>query len=215
MPVSVPTLSASHFAARNKLGREVRFPDDSQIGTQHILGTYPARISADFQDIKGARHLTWSRGLKDRFGIGDLADDVVAEQTAETELPLEGGEARPRENSQFRLGHLYGDTWKEIVRQQLTATVLDAAHQSGWSGIMGLLASHGIDPIAAGYRLPQPPPYQNPRHSGQAPPSVAKLFAKCAARVMKRFPNERSRWAITPDVVRAEQLLSQHHHNSY
>ena len=124
MPVSVPTLSASHFAARNKLGREVRFPDDSQIGTQHILGTYPARISADFQDIKGARHLTWSRGLKDRFGIGDLADDVVAEQTAETELPLEGGEARPRENSQFPPGapvrrHLEGDCAPAANRDRL------------------------------------------------------------------------------------------------
>ncbi len=39
--------------------------------------------------MKGARHLTWSQGLKRRFGIGDVSDDQAAEDDTSADVVME------------------------------------------------------------------------------------------------------------------------------
>lgn len=90
--------------------------------------------------FKGAQQLTWSKGLKDRFGIGEVSDEEAATEhtePAQDTLPL-------GDLPEGRIGVLDRVAFDAVVRQNLTAQVLNIAHAQGWDGVLELLAEHGI-----------------------------------------------------------------------
>ena len=72
------------------------------------------------ETFKGKRQLHWSKGLKKRFGIGEVSDDeLVAKQ----------------DDDAAKLGTITIDQWRKILRAEGRATVLElAAH--GWPAVM-------------------------------------------------------------------------------
>ena len=76
--------------------------------------------------MKGRRQLYWSPGLKDRVGVNDAPDEVLAEESRE---------------SADLLGLLSSDDWKLIRGAGMRAQVLDAAESGGWSAIQALLSA--------------------------------------------------------------------------
>lgn len=104
--------------------------------------------------FKGAKHLTWSNGLKDRLGVHEMAEQEIAEhrdETVQEDLPLDDGLI------EGRIGSIDRDAWKAICHEGLTAAVLDAAHMGGWAAVVELLADEGI------HIEGEPPPRQPPR----------------------------------------------------
>lgn len=90
--------------------------------------------------FKGAQQLTWSKGLKAWFGIGEVSDEeVVSVHTEEAQdaLPI-------NELPEGRVGVLDRKAFDEICRQNLTAQVLNAAHALGWKGVMSYLETKRI-----------------------------------------------------------------------
>lgn len=118
--------------------------------------------------FKGARQLTWSKGLKARFGIGEISDEEAATagtETAQDTLP--GTEVK-----EGRIGVLDRKAFDAVVRQHLTARVLNVAHTDGWQGVLTFLQSHGIEaamPESNEWRQPPTPDtksavlYKHPR----------------------------------------------------
>lgn len=113
------------------------------------------------ETFKGTRQLTWSKGLKARYGIGDI-DDLEAAQDrteADEQLPLDDG------LKEGRIGTLDRGTFDAVVRLGLTADVLDAAHTSGWRGVTRLLSEHGLGTYYdESYAWKQPPSGGRPAH---------------------------------------------------
>ena len=111
--------------------------------------------------FKGKRQLTWSKGLKATFGVGDLEDEDAANEKTEAdeELQLEDG------LKEGRVGTLDSGTWSAIQRLKLSAKVLDAAHVAGWRGVTELLEQYKLVPYHdESVNWKQPPKGGRPMH---------------------------------------------------
>lgn len=76
--------------------------------------------------MKGRRQLVWSVGLKERIGLRDISDEIVAEESTEVANLL---------------GMLSSEDWRLVRAVEARAQVLRAAEQGGWKSIQRLLAS--------------------------------------------------------------------------
>lgn len=76
--------------------------------------------------MKGRRQLVWSAGLKDRIGLNDKSDEILAEESAE---------------AADLLGMLSADDWRMVRTVEARAQVLRAAEQGGWKAIQALLSA--------------------------------------------------------------------------
>jgi transcriptional regulator with XRE-family HTH domain len=84
------------------------------------------------QAFKGARQLTWSGGLRDRY-LSDQADQADEEVAAEEEL--QPGE----EVEESYLVHLDRAIWKPLARAGLQAALIDAADPDQGGGLRAVL----------------------------------------------------------------------------
>lgn len=93
--------------------------------------------------FKGARHLTYARGLREWYGLRDAKPDE--------ELALEGyddGEVIDKETGEIitrqtgRVAMFDGGTWNRIIRKGLMADVLTAAAADGSEGVESLLEAN-------------------------------------------------------------------------
>jgi len=74
--------------------------------------------------MRGRRQIYWSRGLKDRVGLLDVTDEVLAEE---------------KQDSADLLGQLSAEDWQTVRDAGARAQVLDAAERGGWPEIETLL----------------------------------------------------------------------------
>ena len=95
--------------------------------------------------VKGARHLTYSRGLREQYGLRDAATDQELAESDEQE-PLHDAEtgevfddAQPEMLAYFDHG-----TWAQIVGQGWTGVILDIAKADGREGVEAWLSAHGL-----------------------------------------------------------------------
>ncbi len=130
----------------SKSGRGGRSPwqllDDADHGCERSAGLF-AEYARSF---KGARHLTYARGLRDLYDLEPEAED---EQLA----LMDDGEAPEFEKG----GELYRfdkEAWLHVVKAKLTAAVLLAAEEKGTEGVDALLWENGISPSVD--RPPEP-----------------------------------------------------------
>ncbi len=100
--------------------------DDAAKGDKRAVGLFRAYAGA----FKGARQLTWSRGLKDWAGIGDDPDETVA--------------AREAEGATEDVCQFPNLIWREICQRGLRAEVLEAAETGGIFSVIVFLRSKGI-----------------------------------------------------------------------
>jgi hypothetical protein len=75
--------------------------------------------------MKGARRLTFSNGLKDRYGVAEISDEDLATKEV-------GGEL---------VASLTADEWRAVVAHGVRLAVLEAAEGSGAAGVSAVLAS--------------------------------------------------------------------------
>lgn len=76
--------------------------------------------------MKGKRQLFWTRGLKDKVGITDVTDEVLAQEDRE---------------AADLLGRLSPDDWKMIRGNDARAELLDCAESGGWPAVQALLSA--------------------------------------------------------------------------
>lgn len=82
--------------------------------------------------FKGARQLTWSKGLRDVYNIEpELSDYELAKRDA-----FQNGDAV--------IGVLRRGLWVRVVTRNLLADVLTAAEIAGWSGVLKLLRDNAL-----------------------------------------------------------------------
>jgi hypothetical protein len=74
--------------------------------------------------MKGKRQIFWTHGLKKRVGIGEVSDEVLAEQEQE---------------KADALGMLDDEDWETVRSSGARAQVLDAAETGGWPAVQALL----------------------------------------------------------------------------
>lgn len=74
--------------------------------------------------FKGKRQLHWSHGLKARFAIEESTDDQIAERVEERAVLL---------------GALTLDQWRDVLKTQSRATVLEIAAAAGWHEVQRFL----------------------------------------------------------------------------
>lgn len=86
--------------------------------------------------MKGARQLFWSPGLKDRVGVEEVADELLAEREDE---------------KADCLGLLTAQQWRFVRGNDARAELLDVAEAMGWPGVVSLLRSLGCELLA--YRI--------------------------------------------------------------
>lgn len=113
------------------------------------------------ETFKGTRQLTWSKGLKAMFGIGDITDEDISLEATETdeELPLDDG------LKEGRVLTLDRGTMDAVVRLNKTAEILDAAHAGGTRGVKQFLANHGLGTYHDdSFMWKQPPKGGRPAH---------------------------------------------------
>jgi hypothetical protein len=85
-----------------------------------------AALFIEFANVfKGKRQLRWSKGLKARFAIADIADEVLAEQD---------------EDHCELLGHLTIEQWRDVLADDGRGHLLMLAHVGGWPSVVGYLA---------------------------------------------------------------------------
>ncbi len=78
--------------------------------------------------FKGARQLTWTRGLRALFGLDEIVtDDEAAAEPAVAEA----------------IGGFDRVQWRWIVCRRLASAVLDAAEDGGWQGVLNILRERG------------------------------------------------------------------------
>jgi len=103
--------------------------------------------------FKGARHLTWSRGLRERYLEEPELSDV---ELAMQDSPYAGDTA---------IGLLRRDLWFRILKNKLVPDLLDVAEEEGWSGVLRFLRGNhlalpencfGGDPNAIENRISNP-----------------------------------------------------------
>lgn len=111
--------------------------------------------------FKGTRQLTWSKGLKTLFGIGELTDEDVALEATETDeqLPLDDG------LKEGRVVTLDRGTMDAVIRRNETAEILDAAHAGGTRGVNEFLEKCGLGNYHDdSHEWKQPPQGGRPAH---------------------------------------------------
>ena len=74
--------------------------------------------------FKGKRQLSWSNGLKARFGLADKNDEELA--------------AELEDNAEL-LGLLTPDQWRDVLKVKARATVLELAASAGWPAVQKFL----------------------------------------------------------------------------
>lgn len=85
-----------------------------------------AALFADFANaMKGARQLTWSRGLRDRYLLEPEADDEAV--------------AADPDKAAEQVAEIHRDLFAMIERRGLTAEILIAADTAGLGGVAGVL----------------------------------------------------------------------------
>lgn len=95
--------------------------------------------------FKGRRQLTWSRGLKEMAGIGEVSDEEAAANEAQEEQE-DAGEA----------GDIETETWKRGARRR-RGLILNAAEDRGAAGVAEVAASDGLeDPKPDGVEMIEP-----------------------------------------------------------
>lgn len=112
--------------------------------------------------FKGAQQLTWSKGLKAHFDIGEVSDEQAAHDETEVApdtLPLNS------DLPEGRIGVLDRKAFDEVVRRSLTAQVLNIAHSDGWDGVQAFLNKNGITvQHTDSNQWRQPPEHSLPPH---------------------------------------------------
>ena len=89
--------------------------------------------------FKGRRHLTWSTGLREHYGLREgRPDEEIAD-----EVP----------SGRHHVASIEASLWHEITRQRLGADLLDAFDQGGENAVLQLLRRHEIDCYAVDARL--------------------------------------------------------------
>ena len=84
-----------------------------------------AALFAEFSEVfKGRRQLSWSKGLKARFAIEEATDEELSTRV---------------EESAVLLGALTVDQWRDVLRVDGRATVLEIAARSGWHEVQRFL----------------------------------------------------------------------------
>lgn len=84
-----------------------------------------AALFKEFADtFKGKRQLSWSKGLKAMFAIEETTDDELATRV---------------EESAVLLGSLTVDQWRDVLKVDGRATVLEIAARSGWHEVQRFL----------------------------------------------------------------------------
>ena len=84
-----------------------------------------AALFAEFSEtFKGKRQLSWSRGLKAMFAIEETSDEELSTKV---------------EESAVLLGLLTVDQWRDVLRVDGRATVLEIAARSGWHEVQRYL----------------------------------------------------------------------------
>lgn len=81
--------------------------------------------------MKGGRHLTWSKGLRELYGLPERTD----EELAAAEEPFNGAQV---------LGTFEATIWRKIVARGLVTDCLEAAESGGWQAVLVLLRMRGI-----------------------------------------------------------------------
>lgn len=119
-----------------------------------------ARLFAEYAAaFKGARHLTWSRGLRETLGLYDEpTDEQLAEREAEIdpELPLDDG------GGVGVIGHFDKGTWGRIEELQLTGKIAEAGSRGGWRAVLILLKRHGLGSYFTPDELAKPRSWRPP-----------------------------------------------------
>ena len=77
--------------------------------------------------FKGKRQLHWSRGLKDRYAIGEKTDDELAEDKEDEFSVL--------------LGTITIEQWRDVLAVEGRGLLLSAAAHGGWSAVVTYLGS--------------------------------------------------------------------------
>lgn len=75
--------------------------------------------------FKGKRQLHWSRGLKDRYAIGDKTDDELAKEKEDEFAVL--------------LGTLTIEQWRDVLAVEGRGEVLSLAARGGWPAVVNYL----------------------------------------------------------------------------
>lgn len=84
-----------------------------------------AALFAEFAEtFKGKRQLSWSKGLKSMFAIEEASDDELATRV---------------EESAVLLGLLTVDQWRDVLKVDARATVLEIAAGPGWPAVQRYL----------------------------------------------------------------------------
>lgn len=76
------------------------------------------------ETFKGKRQLSWSKGLKARFAIEEATDEELATRVEEEAVLL---------------GLLTVDQWRDVLKVDGRATVLEIAARSGWHEVQRFL----------------------------------------------------------------------------
>jgi len=146
---------------QEKLGNGSRSPwqllDDSQKGDLQA-----GELFKEYgKTFKGSRQLTWSKGLKALFDIGDITDEQAAEFATESDeqLPLSDG------LKEGRVLTLDKGTIDAVVRRNETGAILDAAFAGGTRGVQEFLAARGLGTYHDdSWQWKQPPKGGRPSH---------------------------------------------------
>lgn len=76
------------------------------------------------KSMQGARQLYWTNGLKDRFGINDKSDDVLAKENQE---------------NMFLLGEIKLEKWRSVVKYNAVASVLIMSRSHDFENIIAFV----------------------------------------------------------------------------
>lgn len=130
--------------------------------------------------FKGARQLTWSRGLREMYGLRDLQTDeqiLSASEQVEERLPM--------------LGSLTRKCYRQVVKRKLEAELLDVADERGaWPDVIRFLSLHGI-------RFDDPPDRQSGDRDFSSGTWKASGFARHGAGDPRSVFVERDRGCVS------------------
>jgi len=87
-----------------------------------------ARLLREYAEVtKGTKALTWSPGLKKRFDLAEVSDEVLAEEAQDETTRL--------------VAFIEAQDWPHVLRHRAQADVLTAAEDAGAEGVATLLGS--------------------------------------------------------------------------
>ena len=76
------------------------------------------------ETFKGKRQLSWSKGLKSRFAVEEVSDEELSTRVEEEAVLL---------------GQINVDQWRDVLKVDARATVLEIAARSGWHEVQRFL----------------------------------------------------------------------------